>query len=188
MSDSGHPDGIDGAQQPVESIVYRRMSVDDIVQVHDLDRLSFTMPWPERSYKYELTENANSALWVAEAGFGDTHRVIAMIVVWLIVDEAHIGTLAVHPDYRRKGIARQLLAMALLDGIPRGMQTALLEVRRGNEPALALYRLFGFEVVSVRPRYYRDNNEDALLMTLKHLDSDKLQSLLVGRPASESEI
>lgn len=188
MSAGDHPDEWIEFFQPAETIVLRRMSLEDVSQVHALDKLSFTMPWPERSFRYDLTENRNSALWVAEAVAGDMRRVIAMIVIWLIVDEVHIGTLAVHPDYRRKGIARRLLAQALLDGILRGMLTALLEVRRSNEPALALYRQFGFEVVSVRPRYYRDNNEDALLMTLGHLDSEKLRSLLVDKPTSETKI
>ena len=97
--------------------------------------------------------------------------VVGVIVVWLIVDEAHIATLAVHPELRRQGIAQKLLCVALKEAAEDGMLSALLEVRAGNEAAQDLYRKFGFEVVGRRPRYYQDNFEDALLMTLPVLSA-----------------
>jgi ribosomal-protein-alanine N-acetyltransferase len=90
-------------------------------------------------------------------------------VLWMIVDEAHIATIATHPDYRRQGIAKRLLVKALEFAQTEGARSALLEVRAGNRAAQEMYRKFGFEVVGRRERYYKDNYEDAVLMTLPRL-------------------
>ena len=155
----------------------RQMTLEDLADVVALDALSFNLPWPERSFRYELTQNQNASAWVSEVTAPDgSHRQIAgMIVVWLIIDEAHIGTIAVHPNYRRKGIGQKLLAHALLSCHTRGAISAFLEVRRGNLAAQALYFRFGFEVIGERRRYYHDNGEDALLMGLSKLNDDQLK-------------
>jgi ribosomal-protein-alanine N-acetyltransferase len=93
-----------------------------------------------------------------------------MIDVWLILDQAHIATLAVHPDYRGKGIAADLLIKVLVEAVNRGARRAMLEVRASNQIAQSLYKDYGFEIVNRRRRYYRDNDEDALLMNLDNLD------------------
>ena len=72
----------------------RRMTLEDVPTVHEIDTLSFSLPWPERSFQFELTENPVSRGWVAESG----GRIAAMLVLWLIVDEAHIATVATHPE------------------------------------------------------------------------------------------
>jgi ribosomal-protein-alanine N-acetyltransferase len=87
----------------------------------------------------------------------------------MIVDEAHIATVATHPGYRQQGIASQLLVAALKSAYAEGARSALLEVRAGNQAAQEMYRKFGFEVVGRRERYYKDNQEDAVLMTLSRL-------------------
>ncbi len=162
-------------------LLIRPMQLADIEQVHAIDVLSFSLPWSERSFRFELTENESAFAWVAEVGLPDGSRGVAgMIVIWRVVDEAHIGTIAVHPDFRGRGIGRRLLAASLLEMIEKGAFQALLEVRRSNLPAQALYRHFGFVVVGIRPRYYHDNNEDALLMTLKPLDAEALRRLMVA--------
>lgn len=159
-------------------ITIRQMTLNDVEQVHAIDVASFSMPWTERSFRFELTENTNSRLYVAEMRSGGAApRLAGMIVIWMILDEAHIGTIAVHPDFRRLGIGRRLLAVALLEAAKEQAKQAFLEVRRSNEAAQALYAAFGFEVVGVRPRYYRDNHEDALLMTLFQLDEEALERL-----------
>ncbi len=167
-------------------INFRPMTLNDVEQVHELDQISFTLPWPERSFRYEVTQNNNAILWVAEVTHdvgGLTIQAIAgMIVIWLIVDEAHIGTIAVHPDYRRHGIGRRLLARGLLESQARGARTAFLEVRRSNLAAQQLYQQFGFIEVGVRPHYYpaklpQDTREDALLLTLESLDRRSLEAL-----------
>lgn len=168
---------------PAVRIRIRRMDLKDVEQVYAIDVLSFSLPWPERSYRFELTENRASRPWVAEWLEEDRPpRIVAMLVLWLLFDEAHIGTIAVHPDFRQYGIGRRLLAAALLNAIEGGATTSLLEVRRGNLSAQKLYEAFGFEVVNIRPRYYSDNGEDALLMTLNGLDPGALRRLLADRP------
>ncbi len=142
------------------------MQLEDVAQVHLIDQLSFSMPWPENAFRYELTQNSYSLCRVAETSKQDgTHFVVAESVVWLIMDEAHIATIAVHPDYRGRGISRLLLVSVLCECIRRGARISTLEVRANNQVAQALYRRFRFSVVGRRPHYYRDNNEDALIMT-----------------------
>ena len=144
----------------------RPMRLDDIDQVVLIDRLSFSLPWPASAFRYELVNNPTSLLWVAELEFPDGSRgVVGAVVVWMILDEAHIATLAVHPEYRRQKISQQLLIVALRQAIERGAALATLEVRSSNLAAQALYKHFKFEVVGRRPRYYQDNMEDALIMT-----------------------
>jgi [ribosomal protein S18]-alanine N-acetyltransferase len=157
------------------TILIRRMQADDLEQVQAIDQISFSMPWPPSAYRYELFENQSSILWVAEAFEpGGRQRVVGMVVVWLIVDEAHIATIAIHPDYRSQGIAQELLCAALIESIEKGMRKATLEVRAGNLAAQRLYKRFHFELAGVRPRYYRDNFEDAWIMTAHGLDEKTL--------------
>jgi ribosomal-protein-alanine N-acetyltransferase len=104
-----------------------------------------------------------------------------MIVAWLIMDEAHIATLAVHPDYRQQGVGRKLVSTALGGLIRKGAVKAMLEVRAQNITAQSLYHNFGFEVVGRRKQYYQDNNEDGLLMTLSDLGEAYLAQLGDGK-------
>lgn len=156
----------------------RLMRQDDLEQVLAIDQASFSLPWPESSYRYELLENPYSLLLVAEAdGPGGKKQVVGAAVVWLIEEEAHIATLAIHPEHRGRGISRELLAAVLVGSIRGGALTATLEVRANNQIAQALYRRFGFKFVGRRPRYYLDNNEDALIMTIEGLDDKYLKWL-----------
>jgi len=98
-------------------------------------------------------------------------RIAAMLVLWFIIDEAHIATIAVHPDYRRQGIGEQVLLHALLAVQDEGARRAFLEVRAGNAAAQALYEKYGFIVDGRRLKYYRDNDEDAILMSLGGLNN-----------------
>ncbi len=149
---------------------YRPMRMEDLDQVVAIDRLSFSMPWPASAYRFELLENPMSLLWVAEVEpAGEPAKIVGVIVVWLILDEAHIATLAVLPDYRDKGYGSRLIVEGMKEAIRKGAHSATLEVRAGNLNAQSLYRRFGYKVVGTRPRYYRDNQEDAWIMTLKDL-------------------
>jgi [ribosomal protein S18]-alanine N-acetyltransferase len=164
------------------NLTIRKMTVDDIPAVVDLDHKSFSLPWPERSFRFELTDNPASRCWVAELD----GNVVGMIVVWLIIDEAHVATVATHPEYRRQGIGRRLLAHALREIMRDGAQSSFLEVRASNLAAQEMYRKFGYEITGRRSRYYRDNDEDALLMNLESLNVERL---LVGegRSAPDTE-
>jgi ribosomal-protein-alanine N-acetyltransferase len=89
--------------------------------------------------------------------------------MWLMVDEAHVITFAVHPAWRRQHVGERLL-LAMLDiAVDAGAHEATLEVRLSNLPARRLYEKFGFRPVGLRPRYYSDNGEDALIMTTDQL-------------------
>jgi ribosomal-protein-alanine N-acetyltransferase len=106
-----------------------------------------------------------------EVPFRNDYFIVGMIVIWMIVDEAHIATIAVHPNFRRQGIAKILVTAGLAEAVKHEMKTVTLEVRAGNLAAQALYRQFGFGSVGIRPRYYKDNAngvtayEDAIIMT-----------------------
>lgn len=162
----------------------RPMVLEDVQEVHTLDRLCFSLPWPPNSFAYEVEHNRVSRPYVVEwtAPQGQ-RRLAAMMVCWLVMDEVQIATIAVHPDFQRQGIARWLLAHGLLQAAIEGADHAFLEVRAGNKRAQDLYRQFGFEVVSERPAYYSDNQEDAYLMMLDHLDVE----LLKAREAREAQ-
>jgi ribosomal-protein-alanine N-acetyltransferase len=148
----------------------RKMTLEDVPSVIDLDHKSFSLPWPERSFRFELTANPASRCWVADFD----GKIIGMIVVWLIVDEAHVATLATHPDFRRRGIAKKLLAHALRHLMDDGARSSFLEVRESNIAAQEMYRKFGYEASGRRPRYYKDNDEDAILMNLASLNAESL--------------
>ena len=152
------------------SLLVRRMTVEDVSAAHEIDVLSFTLPWPERSLRFEVTDNPAARCWVAELG----NRLVGMLILWMIIDEAHIATVATHPDYRQQGIAKRLLVDALDSAYEEGAKSALLEVRAGNEAAIKMYEAFGFEAVGRRERYYKDNYEDAVLMTLSRLPVESL--------------
>ena len=147
------------------SLVVRKMTIEDVPAAHAIDVSSFTLPWPERSFRFEVTDNPAARCWVAEMD----NRLVGLLVLWMIVDEAHIASLATHPEFRRQGIAKQLLVKALDIAYAEGARTAFLEVRATNGAARRMYQKFGFEEVGRRERYYKDNNEDAILMTLKRL-------------------
>lgn len=155
------------------NLYIRKMTLEDIRAVVELDHISFSLPWPERSFRFELTDNPASRCWVAEAD----GRVVGMLVAWLFVDEAHIATIATHPDYRRQGIARKLLTYALQSALREGAESSFLEVRESNVPAQDMYRKFGYVEVGRRKRYYRDNDEDAILMNLEKINADRLHEL-----------
>jgi ribosomal-protein-alanine N-acetyltransferase len=153
----------------------RAMALSDIDAVLQIEKASFSTPWPRRAYLYDLARPGRSICLVCECiqSNGDA-VIVGDIVVWLAGEIAHIATLAVHPHHRRQGIGACLLAEGLLASIERGMNAALLEVREENLGAQALYLKFGFEVVGIRQGYYEDTGEDAVLMALKPLSRDQL--------------
>jgi len=164
------------------NLILRKMTLDDVPAVVELDQKSFSLPWPERSFRFELTDNPAARCWVAELD----GKVVGMIVVWLIVDEAHVATVATHPEYRRRGVGRRLLAHALRHLIPDGAHSSFLEVRESNLAAQEMYRKFGYEATGRRRHYYRDNDEDAILMNLELLTPERLM-VAEGRATPDAE-
>jgi ribosomal-protein-alanine N-acetyltransferase len=162
------------------------MRVDDLAAVHDIERASFDSPWPADAYRSELETNRLAQYLVVHAG----DVIVAYAGMWLMVDEAHIITFAVHPLWRRQRIGERLL-LALLDlAQDAGANEATLEVRLSNLAARRLYEKFGFRPVGLRPRYYSDNGEDALIMTTDQLRDpamreriDRLRTAVDAAPA-----
>ena len=147
------------------SVILRKMTLDDVEQVIAIDQMSFSLPWPTSSFHFELTDNPASRCWVADLD----GRVVGMVVAWLIVDEIHIATIATHPDFRKQGIGEKLLSFTLQSAKDEGALTSFLEVRESNDAAIMMYHKFGYVESGRREGYYKDNGEDAILMTLDSL-------------------
>jgi [ribosomal protein S18]-alanine N-acetyltransferase len=147
------------------------MRVEDLAAVHAIERASFDSPWPADAYRSELETNRLAQYLVVQAG----DVIVAYAGMWLMVDEAHIITFAVHPLWRRQRIGERLL-LALLDlALDAGAHEATLEVRLSNLGARRLYEKFGFRPFGLRPRYYSDNGEDALIMTTEQLGDPSMR-------------
>lgn len=157
----------------------RNMKSADIPQVEALDQQCFLTPWPKGSFLYELRPDSSSISLVAELTKPEEKpQIIGVIVVWLIVDTAEVATLAVAPEFRGMGVAKHLLASALLLAWQAGAQKSLLDVRVSNLAALHLYYGMGYQAVGLRPGYYEDTHEDALLLTLDPLQPEALKAIL----------
>jgi ribosomal-protein-alanine N-acetyltransferase len=160
--------------RPHVAIVIDRMTVDDLAAVQEIERESFTTPWPPHAYRSELETNRMAHYIVAREG----DRVVGFAGMWLMVDEAHITTFAVRRTWRRQGVGERLLLALLALAEARGAREATLEVRPSNHPARRLYEKYGFALVGLRPRYYSDDNEDALIMTTDQLDGRQMRERL----------
>ena len=159
------------------------MALDDLVAVQEIERASFTTPWPAHAYRQEIETNRLAHYLVARVG----DALVAYAGIWLMVDEAHVTTFAVHPDWRRRRIGERLL-LALLDlAVDRRAREATLEVRLSNLAARRLYEKYGFRPVGIRPRYYSDDGEDALIMTTEDLGSPRMRAALDEAPSPVAE-
>ncbi len=156
-------------------IVVDPMRLDDVAAVHEIERLSFRTPWPAYAFDQELRSNRLARYVVARAG----ERIVGFAGIWMMVDEAHVTTFSVHPDWRRQAIGRQLLLNLLEVAGTIGARRMTLEVRESNEAAQALYRGFGFDVAGRRTAYYTDDGEDALVMTTPDLDGPRMRRVIV---------
>jgi len=147
------------------------MGVSDIEAVHAIERASFPVPWPPYAFRQELETNRMAHYLVGRMG----DELVAYGGVWLMVDEAHVTSFAVLPAWRRHGVGGRLMLELMDLCSDLGAHVATLEVRLSNDAARLLYQRFGFRPVGVRPRYYSDNGEDALIMTTEPLDSDDMR-------------
>jgi [ribosomal protein S18]-alanine N-acetyltransferase len=150
------------------------MRVADIDAAQAVERASFPVPWPAYALRQEIESNRLARYLVIRAG----GRIVGYAGIWLMADEAHVTTFAILPDWRRRGLgARLMLAvMDLADNL--GACVATLEVRASNIPAQRMYQRFGFRPVGLRPRYYSDNAEDALIMTSLPLGTAEMRARL----------
>jgi ribosomal-protein-alanine N-acetyltransferase len=127
-----------------------------------IERAAYAYPWSERFFRQEMqVECARSFLAECEG------RVAGYVLFWLLPGEVDIHNIAVHDDFRRRGLGRSLLEKVILEARNRASARVTLEVRKSNAVAQRLYQSVGFTISGVRKGYYSDDGEDALLMTLE---------------------
>ena len=144
-----------------EIFTIRDMNLDDVAQVHRLEQQIFTSPWPKEAIENDILAKNTSISLVVEL----EEDVIGYFMADIIVNELHITNIAIVPEHRRKKISETILKRILSQSLYAGLDVAYLEVRRSNISAIGLYNKLGFTIVGERKKYYRDNEEDALLMT-----------------------
>jgi len=150
---------------PAVDILIEPMRREDLPEVMAIEVVSFSVPWTEEMFGNEMAAGTLAGVLVARVpGLGASPSVVGYICVWLVSDELHINNLAVHPRWRKHGIARELLRAALQHGRRGGARAAFLEVRASHVAAQGLYKKFHFEPVGVRRRYYTHPIEDAVVM------------------------
>lgn len=154
-------------------LVIEPMRAEDIPEMMDIERMCFRTPWHENAFYNELYHQPACYL-VAKVN----ERVVGYGGMWVIMDEAHITTLAVHPNYRRQHVGERILLALLECAIARQARHATLEVRETNTAAQRLYSKYGFYAVAIRKGYYADTGEDALIMWTPDMQTPEYQQLL----------
>ncbi len=144
----------------ITRVTLETMRMDDIPRVLAIERQSFRTPWPGDAYRHELNENRLAAYLVAKT----EDAIVGYAGMWVILDEAHVTTIAVDPAYRGQHIGERLLLGLIDAALGRGARWMTLEVRRSNDVAQTLYKKYGFREIGVRKGYYSDNREDAIVM------------------------
>jgi ribosomal-protein-alanine N-acetyltransferase len=167
------------------------MRVGDLDQVMAIEDVAFPAPWPASAYRHELSQNELATYPVLRARptkelprwrrvvrwrRQEPGAILAYGGFWVILEEAHISTIAVHPEWRGRGLGEMMLVALIDAAMLRAATQATLEVRVSNMAAQGLYLKYAFLEVGRRSRYYHDNNENALIMTLSGLDSTALQA------------
>jgi [ribosomal protein S18]-alanine N-acetyltransferase len=155
------------AQRP-SRLTIRPMETADIATVARIERACFSTVWPSDAFFNELSTNKLAHYFVGL--FED--RVVAYGGVWVILEDSHVTTLAVDPEYRGRRFGEVLLLRLIDEAIERGAAWMTLEVRESNAVAQRLYRKYGFTTVTMRSGYYSDDNESALIMWAGSLRSE----------------
>jgi len=143
----------------VEGAAIRRLAYSDLPAVIAIERRSFPTPWSLAMFVLELSKPSGICLAATD---GD--ELLGYLVCSRYDQVWHLMNVAVAPEHRRSGIARGLIAKLVDEA--GGKLPFTLEVRVSNSPAIAMYKMLGFRSAGVRPRYYQDNGEDALIMWL----------------------
>lgn len=143
------------------SISVRQAQETDLAAIIRMENRCFTDPWSPETLFGELSTDRLRLPLVAE----QNGTLCGYIMAWIVVDQLHVLNIATDPDYQRQGVATALLQEAVRLGRPRGTVEVTLEVRASNHSARAFYLRHGFDEVGLRPGYYQDNGEDAIVMT-----------------------
>lgn len=137
-----------------------KMHIDHIPGVLEIEQVSFSTPWSQQAFTYEILQNNFADYIVAVQG----DKVIGYAGMWLVLDEAHITNVAVHPAYRGKKLGQALMTELMRRAMLMGVVRMTLEVRPSNKVARELYKKLGFQEKGRRKKYYTDTNEDAIIM------------------------
>lgn len=143
------------------------MVEDDLDEVLVIEQAGHHRPWPRQVFVEEIAREWARLDVVRERGDDGASRVVAFVNYWLVKGEVHLLNLATHPDRRRRGYGARLMQRLLACARSEDCGYLTLEVRRSNAAAIALYERFGFKSVAVRPQYYVEDAEDALVMALE---------------------
>lgn len=154
--------------EPHPGFVLRRACPEDVARVVEIEKEGFAHPWSRDLLERELDHAWSHTLLAMQRDAGGREQVLGYIVFWLVHDEVHVLNVATALEARRRGVGRALMEAAEEAGRLRGARLSTLEVRRSNAPAIALYRGLGYRQVGVRPSYYAEEREDAIVM-LKQL-------------------
>jgi ribosomal-protein-alanine N-acetyltransferase len=150
----------------IDPVSIEPMRSADVDAVSDIERRAYPSPWQERAYRVEIGNRA-ARYFVARLG----GKVVGYGGMWVIMDEAHITTLAVAPEQRGKKIGERLLQELMEEAYLMGASRATLEVREKNIVAQRLYRKYGFREAAIRKNYYSDNHENAVVMWVDDINS-----------------
>ena len=151
-------------QRTAEIAPMRREDLDEVLAI---EAQAFRSSWPRQIFLEELEREWAYLDVVRERQEGGGVRIAAYCNYWLVRDEVHLLNVATHPDHRRRGHARRLMRHMVEFARRHQCRFITLEVRRSNAAAIHLYQSFGFQSVGVRPRYYVEDQEDALVMLLE---------------------
>lgn len=141
-------------------LIIRKAAKSDVPAVEEVEKACFSVPWSYESLYHDILENKLAFYIVAEID----GKICGYVGVWKIFDEGHITNVAVAPEYRRMHIASAMLSVLFDVTGAQGIESYTLEVRAGNQAAIALYTGFGFCESGLRKGYYEDNGEDAIIM------------------------
>lgn len=170
----------DPAPSEGRGLLLRTMLPGDVAEVMAIEQVSFEAGWPATAFERELSQNQMARYIVAEQVASDSSRQLAGFAgLWLMLDEAHVVTVAVLPQLRGRGIGRLLVHGLIELARDSAMSVATLECRVSNAVARSLYAGYGFYEVGLRKRYYSDNQEDAVIMTTEELASPAYERRLV---------
>jgi ribosomal-protein-alanine N-acetyltransferase len=144
------------------------MKDSDLDDIMDIEKLAFRAPWSRQVFVEELERDwAHVDVLRARDPKAARTPVIAFVNYWLVRDEVHVLNVATHPEQRRSGHAARLLEHVIAFAHREKCRYVTLEVRRSNQPAIRLYKKYGFRPVGIRPNYYVEDNEDAIVMLLE---------------------
>ncbi len=151
----------------IEKVRIEQMRMEDLDEVMIIEKASFITPWTRGMFIEELGSRHSVCLVARmpdESGSGENGKIIGFVCSSFILDEIHILNIAVHPSYRRKGVAGLMIKEIIKKGYERGSRYIFLEVRVKNKAAIRFYEKLGFKVIGLRKGYYADTGEDALIM------------------------